>query len=138
PPNGHPTSAASVRHSLRIIGEPGEKFAPVTVTVCPFTRSTDGVTLIEGGGGIGPLGSKLIGATTTRVSTLLETVAAGEHAPGALAQSTSPSSSRRTRRTITDVEKVPSAATRAGGTGSGEPFTQSSYESASEVHCETW
>ena len=80
---------------------------PLTVTDWPWTRSTFGAAAIAGGGGGGTSASKLTGVATTAASELLNDDVTIEHAPGALAESKSPPSSRSSRRTENCIENVP-------------------------------
>src|SRR5215207_10270194 len=96
----------SVRHSVSPMNAEGWKFAPVTVTDWPCTRSVWGVTVIDAAAGGGALSSKSSELFATSVTGPYELLTS-EHRPGASAQSTSPLARCSTRRTVMALVKVP-------------------------------
>src|SRR4051812_20317911 len=122
--------SGAVRHSVSPMNDDGWKFAPLTVTDCPCTRSVCGVTVIDEGAGSGALSSKSSGLFATRVTGPYELLTS-EHRPGASAQSTSPLARCSTRRTVMVRVNVPVPLVAA----KSEPWVQSPYDVASLVHC---
>src|SRR5690242_6056961 len=122
--------SGAVRHSESPTNAEGWKFAPVTVSDWPCTRSVCGVTVIVGDAGGGTLSSKSSGLVATMVTGPNELLT-NEHRPGASAQSTSPLCRCITRRTVTGKVNAPVLFV---GT-KFEPWMQSAGDVASLVHC---